>query len=144
MVIKIEIEGLEDLRREFTNLDAKFNEAVEDAISETALVVQGEVIARINQGPATGRTYQKYNPRRTHQASAPRQAPQSDTGTLAGSVYLDINPRTATVGSALAYAAALEYGTRRMAPRPVWAPVADEEAPKLRERLISNLGRALR
>lgn len=144
MTIRIEIAGMEELRRAFSNLDEVFDAAVADAVEDTVYEIDGEVKRRIARGPATGRVYEKYNPRRTHQASAPGEAPITDTGRLVSSVYVDPGRLSATVGSRLAYAAYLEYGTRRMGARPVWRPVAEKEAKEFRKRIIENLKRAAR
>jgi len=56
-----------------------------------------------------------------HRASAPGEAPAADTGTLRRSIQVDlseINELRAYVGTSLPYAAALELGTRYIAPRP--------------------------
>lgn len=135
---------MEALRKAFSNLDEQFNAAASEAVEDTIMAVDGEIKRRIQNGPASGRVYQKYNPRRVHQASAPGQAPMTDTGRLVSSIMLDIRPLTATVGSRLAYAAHLEYGTRRMAPRPVWMPVAEKQSLKFRERMNDNLRRVIR
>lgn len=144
MTIRIEIAGIEELRRAFSNLDEVFDAAVADAVEDTVYEIDEQVKNRIARGPATGRVYEKYNPRRTHQASAPGEAPMTDTGRLVSSVYVDPGRLSATVGSRLAYAAYLEYGTRRMGARPVWRPVAEKEAKEFRKRIIENLKRAAR
>lgn len=143
MSIRIEIEGLDALRKEFTNLDRQFDIAVQDAIEDTALEIRNKIVTAIQRGPKSGRVYEKYKPRRTHQASAPGQPPATDTGRLVGSIYMDIDPMTATVGSRLVYAQYLEYGTRKMAPRPIWVPTANTEGDRLRERIVENLRRAI-
>ena len=139
MTIKVKIEGLDELRKALHGLERKFDEAVSDAVAETAFTIQQRVKLAIARGPNSGRIYQKSNPRRTHQASAPGEAPASDTGTLAASVYADIHGMAATIGSRLAYAHYLEFGTRRMAPRPVWVRTATEEGQLLRDRIMDNL-----
>ena len=143
MTIRIEVEGLDRLRKEFSNLDQQFDVAVSDAIEDTALAIRNRIISGIQKGPKTGRVYEKYNPRRTHRASAPGQPPATDTGRLVGSIYYDIDPMTATVGSRLVYAQYLEFGTRKMAARPIWIPVANSEGDKLRDRIMANLRRVL-
>jgi HK97 gp10 family phage protein len=143
MSIRIELLGMKEVRRAFTNLDEQFDAAVAEAIEDTVYEIDAEVKRRIARGPATGRVYQKRNPTRTHQASAPGQAPMTDTGRLVSSIYVDPGRLSATVGSRLAYAAYLEYGTRKMAARPVWRPVSEQEAPKFRQRVIENLNKAI-
>ena len=143
MTIRIEVEGLDALRDEFTNLDKQFGIAVQDAIEDTALEIRNKIVTAVQRGPKSGRTYQKSNPRRTHQASAPGQPPATDTGRLVASIYMDIDPMTATVGSRLVYAQYLEYGTRKMAARPIWVPTANTEGDKLRGRIVENLRRVI-
>lgn len=126
MSIKIEIEGLKELRASFTNLEREFDEAIMSAITIAMHRTRNEIIEGIQKGPATGRVYEKYGPRRTHRASAPGQPPMSDTGALARSVKINTEPRAVIVGSQLAYAAYLEYGTRKMAPRPLWVPASEK------------------
>ena len=139
---QVQIEGLEELRQRFTNMDAAFDNAVTDAIEDTVLEIRTEVITKIQQGPASGRIYRRGNI--THQASAPGQPPMTDTGTLVRSVYFDLKPLTATVGSRLAYSHYLEFGTRRMAPRPVWMPAVKRSTAKLRQRIEANLQAVIR
>lgn len=137
--IRIEIDGLDALRSHFRDMSDDFDIAVSDAIAETALELERDVKLAIQRGPATGRVYEKYSPRRTHQASAPGQAPATDTGNLIGSIYADIAKMSATVGSRLAYSHYLEFGTRRMAARPVWMPKAKLAGTKFRKRVEANV-----
>lgn len=142
MSLRVQIEGIGELRAAMRGLEAQLDEAVGDAIAETALAMERDVVMRIRSGPASGRIYKRGGV--SHRASAPGEAPMSDTAALMGSVYSDIGPMSATVGSRLAYSAYLEYGTRRMAPRPVWTPIAEEQADLLRQRVIDNLNEVLR
>lgn len=97
-----------------------------DIMSERLIELMRDLIVG---GPKTGRVYRRYNPFRIHQASAPGQPPANDLGALARSlvaVRTKINQYAYknTVGSNLAYAAALEYGypDRNLLPRPYLAP----------------------
>jgi len=75
---------------------------------------------QIQRGPKTGRYYKRGS--RTHRASAPYEAPATDTGTLVSSIYYtQEGPYAATIGSRLPSAYHLEHGTRRVKPRPTWA-----------------------
>ncbi|BCV02150.1 MAG: hypothetical protein CM15mV50_390 [uncultured marine virus] len=69
----------------------------------------------------TGITYQKYNPRRQHTASAPNEPPASDTGFLVSSITSKVRKEgTAVIGQIVAsapYAAWLEFGTEAMLKR---------------------------
>ena len=104
-------------------------QAAQWAVNQAAEQTRSEMVLAIQRGPATGKVYEKYNPRRTHQASAPGEAPMSDTGDLARHITTDQqNPssvkRLGNVGAAAGapdgfeYADFLEFGTDDMEPRP--------------------------
>ena len=57
-----------------------------------------------------------------HQASAPGQAPATDTGMLVSSIKAESKSLTGRVYSELKYSFWLEYGTLYMRPRPFLNP----------------------
>ena len=84
----------------------------------------------------TGITYQKYNPRRQHTASAEGEPPASDTGFLVGSISSNVKKQgTAVVGQIIAsasYAPHLEFGTSTIRPRPFMQPALERNRPKIK------------
>ena len=81
-------------------------------------MVRNEALRLILNTPKTGRLYGH------HQASAPGEAPASDTGRLVNSITTsyDMQKLVGTVKANTAYAEALEMGTARMEPRPFMRP----------------------
>jgi len=145
MTVTLRLEGSAELQAALRRASGEIKQAVSRAVVGTALELQGNIKTSIARGPASGRTYEKYNPRRTHTASAPGQPPMTDTGRLVNSIEFDkIGDLTATVGSKLAYATYLEYGTSRMAARPFFRPAIEEIRPKYMARLEKALGDELR
>ena len=143
--ITMQLEGGDQLAAALRAYGAAAEKHVGDAVNATGLELRGEIVKKYQRGPATGITYEKSNPRRTHTASAPGQAPATDTGRLASSVnFKREGPMSATVGSQVAYAAMLEFGTARIAPRPAWVPATEAMRPKFRQRLETALARAAR
>ena len=141
----IMLEGQDDLMRALAAYGADARGHVDDAINATGLELRSNIVRAYQRGPASGRVYQKYSPSRTHQASAPGEAPATDTGRLASSVEFKREGRmSASVGSQLAYAAMLEFGTQRIEPRPAWIPAVEAMRDKFRERLERALERAAR
>jgi len=141
----ISVTGTKELQAALTALGGDISEAVTDAVNATGLEIRGDIVKRIQRGPKTGRTYKKSNPTRTHKASAPGQAPATDTGRLVNSItFKQEGPLTVTVGSQLAYAHFLEFGTRKMAKRPAWAPAAMQAQPKFIKRLEAAIAGAIR
>lgn len=115
-------------------------DAMSDAVSVTALAVQGQAVKSIQRGEKSGVIYEKYKPRRTHQSSAPGQAPATDTGRLAGSITSAmISRRVAEVGTLLPYGIYLEYGTRIIAPRPWLSPAMQFEKKRFLKLIESAL-----
>lgn len=83
---------------------------------------------------SSGATYEKYNPRRTHTASAAGNPPNSDTGYLANNIHMviDGDGLGASVESRADYSAPLEFGTSKMQARPFLQPALEENRPKIR------------
>lgn len=143
MSVTLKLEGTEALARALRKLDADARKEVKKAVDATGLSLRGTIVKKYQRGPATGEIYEKYNPRRTHQASAPGEAPATDTGRLANSVVTeDTGPLTIEVGTDVEYGPYLEFGTRTIAPRPNWVPSVQEETPKYIRRVEAAIKRA--
>lgn len=96
------------------------------AVTRGTLVVRTHAVQSILKG-GTGRIYEKYQPRRTHQASVAGEPPASDTGFLASQVTSNVKtmPDGAVIGqivSAAPYSKHLEFGTTQMMARPFMQP----------------------
>lgn len=145
MSVTIKLEGAKELQAALRNLSDEVRAEVGKAVTGTAIMLRADVVERIQRGPASGVVYTKKNPNRVHQASAPGEAPATDTGRLANSIEFDqIGPLTATVGSSLLYALYLEYGTTRMAPRPYFRPAVEAVRPKFERALERALAGAIK
>jgi hypothetical protein len=124
---------------------------IDAAMDIAAEVVATEARKNIQRSPRGGRTYEKYNPRRTHKASAAGEAPATDTGNLARSITTVVNYQNKTftlrASSQLApYARALEYGdmSRNLAPRPFMRPALVAKRDKALEIMANAVSKALR
>src|SRR3954453_1205524 len=109
---------------------AKTERVVRAVVRAPAMRVEGTAKERIHRPPKTGRLYRTFNKRKLHRASAPGESPATDSGTLASRVFHDVQAGgfAASVFSDVNYASYLEFGTRRMAPRPYLAPALREHA----------------
>lgn len=147
MSVTLRIEGTEALNRALRNLSEDARKEVKKAVDATGLSLRGEIVKKYQRGPATGEIYEKFNPRRTHQASAPGEAPATDTGRLASSVVTSRiiqEPLAVEVSTDVEYGPYLEFGTRTIAPRPNWVPSVQEETPKYIRRVEAAIRRAAR
>jgi len=160
VTITIEVEGLGQVQAMLRKYGADAEKEIGKAVTATALEIDRNVKKAIQSGPKTGRTYTEIfrtingrvvpvgprsgnNLSASHTASAPGQPPATDTGTLVSSLYFTQETRLqATIGSRLAYAYYLEYGTSRMAPRPVWQPETEKGQKALMARIEKALQRA--
>lgn len=115
--------------------------ALTKACRAGALFLEAEILKSL-EGGGTGRTYRHGNVE--HQASAPGEPPATDTGTLAGSIHVVPGDRQAEVVASASYAAYLEFGTSKMAPRPYMRPAVDKHQGELTEvvkqAIIGTLG----
>lgn len=129
MKTSITVSGFDELFDKINVAEAKFDEFIIETVSDAAITTQSFAKDGIQRSVATGITYEKYKPRRTHKASAPGGYPASDTGRLANSIQLEgIGTKNTSVGTALVYGRWLEFGTQsesgegNMLPRPWLQP----------------------
>lgn len=96
-------------------------------ISATELIKE-KAVKKILSDAKTGRLYRRRGV--THQASAPGEAPASDTGRLVQSAHTEFDEKTITGSTVFstAYAAALEFGRNdgSILPRPYARPALIE------------------
>ena len=122
----VKVVGFEELLSDIGIAKEQLKEVMQDTIEEAGLKAHEFAVRGIQTGPATGRIYEKYNPRRTHQASRGGEFPMSDTGRLAASVEIvGIGSPVVSVGTNVRYGRWLEFGTSEMLPRPWLFPSAE-------------------
>lgn len=124
MVLRVHatVRGAEELARRFeARAGAAAGPEIQAALLEAGTLVQSEAQRLVLDGPKTGRIYQKYVPRRTHQASAPGEPPANDLGNLVANIVqdrADLGRGRIIIASLASYAKMLEFGTSKMAARP--------------------------
>jgi hypothetical protein len=119
--VSIEVEGLNKIIGELRKLEDAGEEAIEEVIFDLVSDTHQIAVAGVQKGPATGRVYEKYSPRRTHRASGPGEYPMSDTGNFASTinaVYPSAGNLTGMVGTGDKRGPWFEFGTSKMRPRP--------------------------
>ena len=106
-------------------------------------LVRNEAISLITDGQKTGRVYRRRNV--VHQASAPGEAPASDTGTLARQIdtKYDFVNLIGTVVARTKYAAMLEGGTPNMEPRPFMRPALMNKRLAVQSAIAESIRRVL-
>ena len=138
----VRLTGTKELKETLRRLGVNADKELSDAVRMTAQAIRNNAIKSIARGTKSGDVYEKTNPRRTHTASGAGESPATDTGRLVGSIRADIAGKDASVSANTTYAAALEFGTRNMEPRPYMVPALEAERPAWQRRLEQAVDKA--
>lgn len=120
---------------------AAFRAAVSEALYEAAAAVRSEASNSIVRGSSSGRRGGKHQ----HIASRPGEPPNNFDGGLVNSISIaQDSPLKARVTADAPYAAALEFGTSKMAERPFMRPARDKVKPRATRILNLRIKEALK
>lgn len=124
----------------FKNVLKSYEKQFKVILNTSGNMVRNTAVQSILSGGGGGKTYEKYNPRRTHTASAEGQPPKSDTGFLASNIAVNLDKQNLAVDveSKADYSIHLEFGTQNMKARPFMFPALEENKPKIR-RMFANI-----
>ena len=104
----------------FGAIKAQLKQDLADIVQDTAMGIEADWKWRMSE-PKSGIVYKRKG--RTHQASAPGEAPAMDTGNYANSIQVHrISDMEAEVGTSVDYAAILEFVKNR----PAMIPAAEK------------------
>ena len=141
MSVKVKVKniGKEKLKKYERTLESKLKQIM----SASGDLIRNEAIQSIMSGSKGGRTYEKYNPRRTHKASSDGQPPASDTGFLVSNITKNIKMigHQIEVESRANYSKFLEFGTQIMKARPFMFPALEKNKPNIRRLLKTVKGK---
>lgn len=138
--------GLDRLKAKGKALVAALEKETAKQLYLGALAIEAEAKTAITQGKKSGRTYKRRSV--THQASAPGEAPANDTGRLVNSIHVTTAEggqvaRVHAGSGAVSYAAALEFGTSKMAERPFFRPALAKAKPGIEAKLKAGLKKTI-
>ncbi len=143
MDFSVQVEGLDKISSATKRVQEQVIKELQTGLYASGLKVEKAAKESILNGNKTGRTYTRRTV--THQASAPGEAPASDTGRLANSITTYINKISGLEAliiagrGAVKYAAMLEFGTRKIAPRPFMFPAFESSKAWIKERLAKSV-----
>jgi len=144
MQINLKVSNIKKVLSQLKNLDKQLEPDFQEIVKGGAQLIRGEAVKSIQSGAKSGIVYEKYNPRRTHRASAPGQAPASDTGNLVSKIKVrQKNKDTVEVESGANYSAFLEYGTSKMQPRPFMLPAFEKSKKPIAEATFKRVKRKI-
>lgn len=129
--MSVKVGGLRSLETKFRAAPAITAEAAVAGVTACAMVLRNEVLRLLQKGPKTGRVYKRRSV--MHRASAPGEAPATDTGALVRSVMMDVVEASleAIVSVGTLYARMLEFGTLLMGRRPFMSTAVDNKRDEL-------------
>jgi HK97 gp10 family phage protein len=148
MQFTVEVEGIDKLQGASEKLKKEITVELGKGLLAAAQKVERSAKDSIRSGSKTGRIYT----RRTvsHRASAPGEAPASNTGRLINSISSYVNRLSGvTEGLVVAgrgvvkYARMLEFGTAKMAARPFMVPAFERNKRWIEERLARAVNYAI-
>ena len=136
MTVKVRLDD-----RRLVALPAALERLADQICNKAAKNIETRAKIKIQSPPKTGRIYR--HGKVEHQASAPGEAPATDTGNLVNSIASDrVRPMLHEVTVGAEYSSCLEYGTSRMAPRPFFRPSFDEERDGFKREVDKLIGLA--
>ena len=139
--LKVELSGMLADKRELKRRGHNVEDLLDKEVLKTAIDTANISRKSIQRGIKTGTTYQKYEPRRTHRASAEKEPPATDTGRLVSSITQKRTGHAeAEVGSDVVYSKFLEFGTPDMGERPWLRPALKKAGKQFEERMFDKLG----
>ena len=144
MDIKFKVSNLKKVLSQMDKLEKDMEIPFQEIVKGGGQLIRGEAIKSIQTGAKSGVMYQKYNPRREHRASAPGQAPASDTGNLVSKIIVKNNKDEVRVQSNANYSKFLEFGTSKMLARPFMFPAKEKSKKKIIQITANKVVEAIR
>lgn len=142
-VMKVSVSSLSKWKSNLDKYSKTMRANQRKAIFVGAYAIHKDAIDSIKKGPKSGRTYARGG--KTHQASAPGEAPATDTGELISKIVVRVHNDgdIVDVASRAKYSFALELGTAdgKIAPRPFLFPAFQKNIPKIRMMLRNAKGK---
>ena len=142
-IMTFKFSGVQDATKAIEKVKEDLENNMQEVLLGGGQLIRGEAIRSIQQGAKSGKTYKRYNPTRTHKASAPGEAPASDTGFLVSNIRVKDEKDLVQVRSEASYSKFLEYGTSKMLPRPFMFPASEKSKPKIAEELFQKIKQSL-
>ena len=142
-IMTFKFSGIQDATKALEKVKEDLENNMQEILLGGGQLIRGEAIRSIQTGAKSGKTYKRYNPTRTHKASAPGEAPASDTGFLVSNIRVKDQKDLVQVRSEASYSKFLEYGTSKMLARPFLFPAMEKSKPKIAEVILQKVKQSL-
>lgn len=142
-ILTFKFDGVQDATKALEKVKEDLENNMQEILLGGGQLIRGEAIRSIQSGAKSGKTYKRYNPTRTHKASAPGEAPASDTGFLVSNIRVKDQKDLVQVRSEASYSKFLEYGTSKMLARPFLFPAMEKSKPKIAQVILQKVKQSL-
>ena len=142
-IMTFKFSGVEEATKALEKVKEDLEKDMKEVLLGGGQLIRGEAVRSIQQGSKSGKTYKRYNPTRTHKASAPGEAPASDTGFLVSNIRVKDQKDLVQVRSEASYSKFLEYGTSKMLARPFLFPAMEKSKPKIAQVILQKVKQSL-
>ena len=142
-IMTFKFNGVEEATKALEKVKEDLEKDMKEVLLGGGQLIRGEAVRSIQQGSKSGKTYKRYNPTRTHKASAPGEAPASDTGFLVSNIRVKEQKDVVVVSSEASYSKFLEFGTSKMLARPFLFPAFEKSKPKIAEVIFRKIKQSL-
>ena len=142
-IMTFKFSGIQDATKALEKVKEDLEKDMKEVLLGGGQLIRGEAVRSFQQGSKSGKTYKRYNPTRTHKASAPGEAPASDTGFLVSNIRVKEEKDVVQVRSEASYSKFLEYGTSKMLARPFLFPAFEKSKPKIAEVIFRKIKQSL-
>ena len=142
-IMTFKFSGVEEATKALEKVKEDLDKDMKEILLGGGQLIRGEAVRSIQQGSKSGKTYKRYNPTRTHKASAPGEAPASDTGFLVSNIRVKEQKDIVVVSSEASYSKFLEFGTSKMLARPFLFPAFEKSKPKIAEVIFRKIKQSL-
>lgn len=121
--LTVRVRNLSSLQAKVKRLDGGIKSAVVKALRKLANPIKRDIQKELRKRKS-GPIITRYRPQRRVKVSLPNEAPARDLGLLVNSISVEVDPTqfNMVIAASAPYARELEYGTRRMLPRPFLRP----------------------
>lgn len=124
----------------------KIQDNVENELIIGANNIRNKIILSMKNTPKTGRQYKRTKSGKYHTASSPYNPPAIDRGRLIASIIYTSGRWWVEIGGMVKYYKFLEFGTKKMEPRPSLKPAVEAEWPGITKgisnKFFGDLGNA--
>ena len=139
--LDVRVRNLSSLQAKVKRLDWGIQASVIAALRGLATPIENDIKSELRR-PKSGEVRTRYRPERQVKVSRPYEPPAKDLGMLVNSVEVEVDPSqfNLVISASAPYARELEYGTKKMLPRPFLRPALT----RWRQRIIDAIHKAIK